>query len=330
MISTLKSLIPENFLTSEFKTLQISLDMLCLLFALAGVANAIVPDGMVVTPYGIRLSQCVLEVPNGAHLYQTDEANKLRVALEGADGVVLEERFHVVPPECSTDGFVDKYKRQIRERKLGRASRNITRVTGGDGWLDNAAYYSPSDSYGSFTSTYTVPGDPSQNTGQVLFFFIGFQNNDDGNLNILQPVLTWGNGLNGWSVASWDCCPSNITVQSPSLQGFGAGDQIKGIIQRDSSDQWTVDSIVGPTGQHATLYPQPGPWQYDWADVTQEVYSVTNCDQFAKGQVVFDALTLTDGYTGAGITAQWGATGATDCNGLTQVFSPIYITITHN
>jgi len=301
------------------------------IWALFGVVSAIAPEGYVVTPYGVRLSQCVLEVPNGAHLYQTSEANKLRITLEEG-GVVLEERFHVVPPECSTDGFVEKYRRQIRERKLGRASRNITRSAVGeiDGWLDNAAYYAPSDTYGSFTSTYTVPGDPPQNSGQVLFFFIGFQNNDDGNLNILQPVLTWGNGLNGWSVASWDCCPSNITVQSPSIQGFGSGAQIKGIIQRDSSDSWTVDSIVGPTGQHTTLYPEPGPWRYDWADVTQEVYYVNNCDQFAKGQMVFDALTLTDGNTGNGITANWGATGATDCNGRTQVVSPIYITITHN
>jgi len=183
----------------------------------------------------------------------------------------------------------------------------------------------------SFTSTYTTPGNPDSDSGQVLFYFIGMQDNAYAAVNIIQPVLTWGNGVKGWNLASWDCCPKNITVQSKTLSGFGAGTKIVGTLKRLDDATWLIDSqIVG--GQNTTLYSHVGDYLYNWADVTQEVYSVVNCQQFATGPMTFDILTLKDSQQ-ATLTPQWSITGKTDCSGvetLTKATVPQTITITHN
>jgi len=279
-----------------------------------------VPEGMVITPYGIRSAKCVLEVESGSHLYETPEG--LRVTIE-SNGQVLSERIVTVPEECHHDGFVENY---IRNRQTSRVG-----FTPINGWLDNAGWYPPSgeNNLNSFTATYTVPGNPPSDSGQVLFYFIGMQDNAYSAVNILQPVLTWGNGIQGWNLASWDCCPSNISVASKSITGFGAGDQIYGTIQRMNSDTWEVNSVIAKSGANTTLYPQVGTYLYDWADVTLEVYSVSECTQFAKGPMTFSKLVLKDAQ-GQSLSPQWDFTKATTCSGaITQVDSQT-ITITHS
>jgi len=276
----------------------------------------------VITPFGIRPEQCVLTVPHDSTV--TEGNGVVYVKKPGVE--VVEEV--VVPAECHQD------IPQIHERMIQR--KQVTQVNAGpeldiNGWLDYGGWYPPqADSdLEQFTVTQTVPNNPAITNGIfVLFYFIGMQDNDAPTaVNIIQPVLTWGNGYNEWYLESWACCPSNITVNSPALFGLQAGSQFQGVVVRESASTWKIDSIFN--GKHTTLNAQVGDYNYNWADVTLEVYSVTSCQDFASGMAVFDDLVLTDAQ-GAVLTPQWSFTGPTACSGTITQTGSDSISISHS
>jgi hypothetical protein len=292
----------------------------------AGVATA--TNDMVITPYGRRLRQCVLEVESGSHIQES--ANGLLIS-QKQNGVTLSSYEHIVPAECHTDGFVEAQRlKQFEKRRNGNKYKRLGEGPVPDGWLDNAGSYplGQAGNISHFSGTYTVPGDPAADNGQVLFYFLGMQDNNYAAVNIIQPVLTWGNGVKGWNLASWDCCPKNITVQSKTITGFGAGDQIRGTMQRVNSDTWSIDSTIVKSGANTTLVPQVGTYLYDWADVTLEVYSTTTCPEFAKGPMQFTGLSLL-GPTNNALNPTWSLTGATGCTGSIKQ-SGLNFNITHS
>jgi hypothetical protein len=274
----------------------------------------------VITPFGIRPEQCVLEVPHDSLVTEGDGV----VYVKKPD--VDEVETVVVPSECHLD-IPDIHAKLIQRKKV---SSNLPEPNLDiNGWLDYGGWYPPTgeNNLYEFTVTQTVPGNPTiTNSNQVLFYFIGMQDNDSPAVNIIQPVLTWGNGNNAWYLESWACCPSNITVNSPALTGLKAGSQFQGVIQRTSPSTWKIDSIFN--GQHTTLNAQVGDYNYNWADVTLEVYNVVSCSDFATGQAVFSQLVLTDSQKQT-ITPSWTFTGATSCTGKIVQTSPSSIYIQH-
>jgi len=279
-----------------------------LLFATAAFAQ-----NLVITPFGRRLRQCVLEVESGSHVYE--HGDNLRITRE-LNGQVLSSYEYVVPAECHTDGFVEKQRETMSTKRRANKYKRLGESPVPDGWLDNAGAYplGQAGNISHFSGLYTVPGDPASDAGQVLFYFIGMQDNNYAAVNIIQPVLTWGNGVKGWNLASWDCCPKNITVQSKTITGFGAGDQIRGTLQRQVDQTWIIDSTIVKSGANTTLTSHVGPYLYDWSDVTLEVYSTTTCPEFAKGPMQFTNLSLL-GPTGNALSPSWTLTGTTGCDG---------------
>jgi len=283
--------------------------------------NAAIPDGMRITPFGIRPAACVLEVESGSTIEEVEEGVKVTTKING----IIHEKIVVPAPECHEDNIVPKYLAMKKERHAEVGAFPI------NGWLDNAGWYPPTgeNNLYSFTSTYTIPGNPPDPVGQVLFFFIGMQDNAYPTaVNILQPVLTWGNGVPGWNVASWACCPKNISVESKTIGSLQAGWHIAGTILRESASTWKIDSKVVETGANTTLYAQVGDYLYDWADVTQEVYNVNSCTQFATGPMTFTALTLMDSQMQV-LNPSWTFTGTTDCSGKETQINSTAIQIVH-
>jgi hypothetical protein len=271
----------------------------------------------VITPFGIRPEKCVLQVPSGSTVSEGDGV----LLVQKPDSLDIEEV--AVPAECHQD-IPEIHARMIQRKKDPRPDLDI------NGWLDYGGWYPPQadSNLNKFTVSQTVPGNPpTPNGGQVLFYFIGMQDNDDSAVNIIQPVLTWGNGYNQWYLESWACCPSNITVNSAPLFGLQAGSVFQGVIVRSSPSTWTIDSIFN--GQHTTLNAQVGDYNYNWADVTLEVYNVVSCSDFAPGQAVFNDLALSDAQ-GDVLTPQWSFTGATDCSGTIQQTSANSVFIQHS
>jgi len=248
----------------------------------------------------------VVEVESGTTFHEEDDG-RVRFSHEGRVW------YHTPDPICHTDNIVERYA-ALRSRKRVAFPDN--------GWIDYAGWYppAPENSLAFFNGTYTIPGNPADTNGpEVLFYFIGMQDNDNRSVNILQPVLTWGNGIPGWNAASWACCPKNITVQSKSITGFKAGDQLYGYIQRVNSDTWTIVTQVATgsaAGEITTLNAQVGTYIYNWADVTLEVYNVNSCNDYAPGPMTFSGLTIIDSLN-ADITAGavWTLTPGTDCGG---------------
>jgi len=264
---------------------------------------------LVLTPFGYRPSECVLEVPHGSTVTPEEGTDKLIITTPATDNQAASVQYYAAPPHCGDD--IGK----IREKRFGKTDGGDPQVI--NGWLDYVGVYppAPENNIKKFTSTYVVPNDPPNNQGtQTLFYFIGMQDNDSPNaVNILQPVLTWGNGNREWYVKSWICCPKNISTSSPPVYGLKAGSQLQGVISRESDSNWLVDSIFN--GQHTTLNSQVGDYIYNWADITLEVYGVNNCPDLAKGQAFFNDLVLTDSKDQK-ITPDWqDISKATTCGG---------------
>ena len=190
-------------------------------------------------------------------------------------------------------------------------------------------YVPPSDEHlAGFTGYYTVPGSPEDTSGdEVLFYFIGTEDiNQPSEIAILQPVLTWGNGLTGWSYASWNCCPSGQHHESTPFQGFGPGDELFGAITKSGND-WTVSSVYGAKNTSLTIMDSSR--NFDWMDVTLETYNIEQCSQFAQGPMTFSNMKAWD-TTGNAFDMQWAAaTGTTMCQGTISVESSSEVTITH-
>jgi len=264
---------------------------------------------LVPTPFGLRPEICVTRnVPSGSLIEEVE------------DGVLIHHptgELHKLPKhqEC-----IDYHKDWL--------INNFTRAASPmDGWLDYASWYPPAaDEVYSFTANYIVPPSPKTNGKQVLFYFIGTQNNLQSDVSILQPVLTWGNGLNGWSYASWNCCPAGQQQESTPFQGFGPGDTLQGSIATSGSN-WVISSSWN--GKTTTLNVADNSRDFDWVDVTLETYTVTGCSEFPDGPMVINDMVLTLDKAGV-VQVPWKAnTGATQCGGKLTINSPTAITITH-
>jgi len=205
--------------------------------------------------------------------------------------------------------------------------------TSENGWLDYVEFYPPrSAAY--FAGVYEVPKNPPLSEDQVLFYFIGMENMKDTSgmgVTILQPVLTWGNGQEGWTFAAWNCCPVGEATTSNYITGLKAGDLIYGNVTVDyAAETATVGARLlnasssngGDSSEAAlsfdkevSLTVQGELRTFDWLDITHEVYSVASCDEFAKTDVIISDLDARD-ERGDSFVPDWNdATGNTDCDG---------------
>jgi len=272
------------------------------------------------TPWGERPSQCVVEVPHSSTLVHLQDSVGLRDA-EGNVEIVN------VPDACRDDDVM----RKMHSRHRGQQDNFST-----NGWLDNKGY-TDNSGFSKFTGSFNVPSNPpNPQQPETLYYFFGMENLIGGPVNILQPVLTWGDetegAVGGWSIWSWACCPSYITFNSKNVGGLQEGMLVDGVIQRDNSDTWTVDtSFVDLAGQrhNSTLVAEVGAYTYNWADVTLEVYNVTSCDQHSPGKVTFQNLELY-GSNGEQLAPQWSGADSSECGGVVTVEDQGTISIQHN
>jgi len=275
------------------------------------------------TPHGMRPEECVVQVPSGSRV--GEENGRLRIQAPESEGGAV--TFYDVPPICHTD----------RAATRANIVDEVTPIKGGspgfppiNGWLDYGGWYpaKTQNKIQSFTATYTVPNPPSTNSGQTLYYFIGIQDNSSPDVSILQPVLTFGPPNTGWYVESWACCPSNISVHSNPVLNLKPGTTLSGSIVRKTPYVW--DIVSSYNGQNATLTPDVGGYNYNWFAATQEVYSVSACDEFAKGPMTMTKMVLTDSQ-GNGLTPQWTLTKATQCGGSISLInkSPLAVSIVH-
>jgi uncharacterized repeat protein (TIGR03803 family) len=147
-----------------------------------------------------------------------------------------------------------------------------------------------------------VPPAPASNDGQTVFFFPGLEDIDDV-VSILQPVLAWNKDFSeAWSIASWNCCPNGIAVESSPVS-VNPGDQIQGNIRSTCSvgtlscPTWnvTTSDVLMDTSTELSNTPSGGQ-TFNWAFAgVLEVYNLVQCSDYpSNGSVTFSNVDLYD------------------------------------
>lgn len=288
-----------------------------------------VPPAYILTPYGWRHRDCVLQ-------------GLRNVVFNGGDELTVDGRLFKVPAFCHT-----------KESWWGPDDYTCTALPCND-WMDNAGYMIPEPLKGpffrGFSADYVAPVLPIANSQQTLFYFIGLENTNGTarsgpNRVILQPVLTYGNNrpTDSWYIQSWACCPADMTVASPPILGIAAGDTLSTFMNQTSATEAVVFASFSPKGYpNSSLATSlniflgqpdfPNPVLFNWADATLEVYNAYSCGAMARGKMVMQNMKLWDDqyrsvpFPGA---SSWSVTGSRPCGG-TTVVQGNSVTIVHN
>ena len=265
------------------------------------------------TPCGPRPPECVREAPHHSHITFSTPSEPHDFNIHHHNGTL--ERF-TVPQSCH-DYFATLTPAPPPPFK------SIP-----NGWIESAGVYrmDPTNTIHSFDAQWTVPPAPIKpQRPETLYYFIGLEDRTQGKLTTIhQPVLTWGDQTEGglydneWHLWSWTCCPKNLTWHSPDIAGFNPGDTIYGEIVKMDADTWKIQGgwqATNGTWHNTTLISEVGDFNYNYADVTLEVYNITNCNQMVNGNVTFSNLHLTtDKGTKDWVPSMWYPSGfPNDC-----------------
>ncbi|HTQ57456.1 MAG TPA: hypothetical protein VMI94_23465 [Bryobacteraceae bacterium] len=240
-----------------------------------------VPEGYVITPFGYFHPSCVLQLAEGETLLSDGRI------IQHADGTL--ETLAV----CSYPHYTARGEMVI----AGGAGGQPPTIS--HSWIESADV-TTSSSYGELSANWTVPPKPSANHGQTLYFFPGLEDTNDV-VSILQPVLGWNSDFgSAWGIASWNCCPSGITVESSPVS-VSSGDKIQGTIKSTCSagtlscSKWNVTTKDVTTGKSTKLSNTPSEGQtFNWAFAgAVEVYNVVKCGDYpSNGALSFSSLGL--------------------------------------
>ena len=245
-----------------------------------------VPNGYVITPFGYFHPSCVQSLARGERL--TPDGR-----LQHADGNVEENVAVCNYPRYTPSG-------DPVSAATGNDNGAAT-LPEASGWIENASITtgSATKSYGALIALWTVPPQPANNDGQVLYFFAGFED-INAVQSILQPVLGWYEGH--WTIASWNCCLNNIVTESPAVN-VAVGDEIYGSITSAcpagtlSCTTWNVLSLDMSTGESSTLASTPSEGQvFNWAfGGVMEPYYIISCKDYPpNSQLTFNDVTVFD------------------------------------
>lgn len=251
-----------------------------------------VPDEYAITPFGYFHPSCIQRLAKGERLIPDGR-------IQHADGNVEESVATCNYPHYAASG--------------GPAIHDALTLPEVDGWIESASTTtgSPNKSYGALIATWTVPPQPTADHGQWLFFFPGFEDINNPQTSILQPVLQWAQRQ--WAIASWNCCLNNVTTESP-LVNVRPGDEIYGSITSDcpaatvSCPTWNVLSLDLSTGESTALTHTPSQGQvFNWAfGGVLEPYYVTSCEDYPPNHTIaFDKATVFDEYLRPIVGPQW-------------------------
>ena len=264
---------------------------------------AAVPADFVLTPFGYFHPSCV------NHLAEGEVVREDRKVIERKDGTT--QLLACAYPHFEADGT--KVVGDLKPVGDGKSQPPYI----GHSWIEYASIHDTYD-YDLVYSTWTVPPSPASNDGQTLYFFNGLEDINDV-VSIIQPVLGWnGNGLSGWSIAAWNCCPSGTTNEATPVS-VNSGDQIEGYNFANCSAgthtcaSWDVVALDDQNGNFSQLIGTPNEGQtFNWAfGGVLEVYNITQCSDYPAsqasnigGQIGFHDQLVTN-YKNAKLNPSW-------------------------
>jgi len=91
-----------------------------------------------------------------------------------------------------------------------------------------------------FSTTWTVPQEPSDHNGQTIFLWMGITNSITGGSNsvLVQPVMQWGQqGVDGWNLSNWCVWDSgDETAYTTATVTLNPGTSVTGVISYTGND----------------------------------------------------------------------------------------------
>eukprot|EP00483_Globobulimina_turgida_P002647 UN02651 len=189
---------------------------------------------------------------------------------------------------------------------------------------DVDASYTPPSNMGTFNATYQIPNQsPPCNGGSLLYWFIGFQNNDGsgGGVTIVQPVVNYQN--NRWVMEPWNCCPSG---QSNTGKQISVGPGYNNIGAWVNAGGQNKDVSIGLSyqSQQSVLTVRDIGRNFDWACVTLEEYGAS-CNNYPDQPFNFTQMSMAT-LSGQKLSPNWRANRGS-CQGGAKINGPTDVQI---
>lgn len=257
----------------------------------AGNRAPAAPKGYVRTPHGLVHQSCVRTILAGERI-------------NGNGLITHADNTHEQLPPCSHP--------RLDALTLVPVLTPIGGNPAGGQWVEWAQWPAPGN-LGGLSATFTVPAPPTLD-GALIYFFPGIEGVSGGNTTILQAVLQHGTSdafpdNNGWTAASWYCCPQGFTTHSVSI-AVSPGDTITGTIMATCGDacpgnpsapcsgntcNWSVvtSASTSPPSLPVTLQADAvnGVFQLALGGALEE-YLLTNCQQLPASPMTFTNVTV--------------------------------------
>lgn len=259
-------------------------------------------DGMdlVETPHGFRPAKCIHRHTESP-VEITEHSNGTMVYFPKSN----RREFYPLDEDCVRNAM-----------ELAKTRR----TDGGlQAWEDYASYTPPSQ-MGNFTSTYQIPNESPASDRQLLYYFIGFQNNGGAGVTIVQPVVNYcgncGQYPNGWSMEPWNCCPSGQTHTGKNIK-LAPGVETPAWVYADNTNV-----VIGMSynNEPTVLTVRANNRKMNWCCATLEIYG-GDCSHYNKQGFNCSQMALTT-LEGKSITPNWRTTGEASCRGGVVVYEP--------
>lgn len=240
------------------------------------------PDGYVVTPGGPRHASLV-------HLVSGDQA---------------------VRAEREVAHVVDRATSQLLLRVPANDHAAFAPALG-SGWIAYAYWNNGTGTpISSFSTTWSVPQEPSTRSGQLIYLFNGIQNYGT-NFGILQPVLQWGSSPAGggeyWAVASWYVTSGGNAYHTAAVK-VSPGDVLRGVMRLTKTNTGpgqptTYDYSSEFQGIPNTTLNIQQISELLWCNETLEAYGVTQASDYPDAaETAYRDIDITTGGTNPTVT----------------------------
>jgi hypothetical protein len=212
---------------------------------------------------------------------------------------------HVVVKRAGGVGIMSLDDKQVTDIPLAPTPPEPLAGMAG-GWVTWASWSTTAGAkITSLSTSWVVPPPPSSESGQLVYFFNGLQ--DDAGDIILQPVLQWGvSGAGGgqyWGAASWHVDSSGHAFYTPVTR-VSAGGTLTGVMTLEVQADGSLIYTSAFSGLPGTSLVAQGLPELTVATQTLEVYGLTKASDYPDAPMT--AMSGIDlQVNGAPATPQW-------------------------
>jgi hypothetical protein len=255
------------------------------------------------TPHGYRPSRCIIRHEEDVEIEELSDGSGV-IAHYPASKLT---KFFAADPYC-----IENAKQLFASNETSPTSDMYNPLRA---WEDYAYFTTPSI-MGNFTTTYQIPNESPAGGSELLYYFIGFQNNDDSDVTIVQPVVNYdlsGQYPKGWSMEPWNCCPAGQSHEGSNVVMSPGESALAWVYAKGGTSDVVIGMSKIDNSSPTTLTVKNNNRKFDWACCTLEDYSATcsetNGKPFNCTKMVLTAL------DGTNVAPDWRTTGQASCDG---------------